>query len=164
MQKYVVVKFLEPMIEGDEFMATDYWPLHITLVANFTIPFDSTELYDMLARTFKKQPAISVVAGKDELFGANQDIRVTTIEMTPELIDLHSDIVDLLRSNSATFDEPRYVEDGYRAHATVQTKARLHEGDAVQIDELTIVDMFPDNDIQKRRVLKTIKLAGKVVD
>ncbi len=36
MQKYVLVKFLEEMSEGDEFIADNYWPLHVTLVANFS--------------------------------------------------------------------------------------------------------------------------------
>lgn len=157
-QKYVLVKFLEDMDEGAEFIADNYWPLHITLVANFTIPFSAEKLYEILASTLKDQQAIRVTAGEDELFGANKDIRVTAMKMTPELVRLHKNLVSLLQKEGAIYDEPKYLSDGYRAHATVQTKKRLDAGDEALIDEVTIVDMFPDHDIRKRKVLKTIRL------
>lgn len=41
MQKYVLVKLLEKIEEGAEFLARD-WPLHVTLVANFSVEWEST--------------------------------------------------------------------------------------------------------------------------
>ena len=82
------------------------------------------------------------------------------MDMTPELMNLHKQIIKTLRDAGAIFDEPQFNEDGYRAHATVQKAHRLNEGDSVLIDEVTIVDMFPNQDITRRKILKTIKLAG----
>ncbi len=157
MQKYVLVKFLEPVHEGDEFIADNYWPLHITLVANFTVPYDAQELADVIGDKLRDQKALELVAGADEYFGANRDIQVTAMVMTPDMLELHKKLVGILETEGAAFDEPKYMKDGYRAHATVQKKARLHTGDSVAIDEITIVDMFPDSDIHKRRVLQTIR-------
>lgn len=158
MQKYVLVKFLESMSEGEEFIANNNWPLHITLVANFAVPFDAQNLLMILTEQLKEQKAIPIIAGKDEFFGQHKDIQVTTMKMTPGLLSLHEALVALLKSHGAEFDEPKYMNKGYRAHATIQTGARLNENDNVLLDEVTIVDMFPDNDITKRRVLQTVKL------
>ena len=108
---------------------------------------------------FQKQQSVQVIAGQDELFGINQNVKVTTINMTPKLMKLHKDLLSVLDKQGAIYDEPQYLNDGYRAHATVQKSKRLNIGTKVYIDEITIVDMYPDGDIRKRRVLKTIKLA-----
>lgn len=79
--------------------------------------------------------------------------------MTPGLRSFHNDVIALLNGVGTIFDEPQYLEDGYRAHATVQSEAnRLHKGDTVTIDELTIVDMFPRDDISRRKTMRTFKL------
>lgn len=157
MQKYVLVKFLEDITEGTEFLASK-WPLHVTLASNFAVDWEGVDLSNKLAELLTKQEPVKTVAGDDEYFGPSRQIRVTTLEMTPELRSMHDSIVSLLESVGAVFDEPRYIKEGYRAHATVQLNARLRKGDAVTIDELTLVDMFPHDDIDQRKVLKTIKL------
>jgi hypothetical protein len=66
----------------------------------------------------------------------------------------------LLKRDGVVFDEPQYQEEGYRAHATMQAN-RLHKGDSVVIDELTVVDMFPNDDINYRRTMRTFKLRSR---
>ncbi len=160
MQKYCLVKLLEPLKEGDEFTAINYWPLHTTLASNFIVDWESTDLFNKLASVLSDIKPVSVSAGDDEFFGGERKIQVTVMDMTPELMNLHKQIIKTLRDAGAIFDEPQFNEDGYRAHATVQKAHRLNEGDSVLIDEVTIVDMFPNQDITRRKILKTIKLAG----
>jgi hypothetical protein len=78
--------------------------------------------------------------------------------MTPELWLLHMHLITLLKNVGATFDEPQYQEEGYRAHVTVQQDKRLRKGDAIAINDLTVVDMFPHNDISRRKTMRTFKL------
>jgi len=160
MQKYVIVQFLEDVHEGDEFTAGN-WPQHVTIAANFVVDWEGERVLEKLSALLATRRPIVTTAGDDEYFGPQQQVHVTVLDVNPELTSLHSDIINLLRSVGATFDEPQYLEAGYRAHSTVQKHARLHKGDAMRIQALTVVDMFPHNDIRQRRILETIKLGGK---
>src|SRR6266852_980706 len=144
MQKYVLVSLLEKMDEGTEFPATN-WPLHVTLASNFVVDWERTNLLEKLSALLAGRKPIVTTAGDDEHFGPQKQVHVTLLEMSDELKSLHNDIIALLKSVGAVFDEPQYLEDGYRAHATVQRHVRLHKGDTVHINALTIVDMFPHN-------------------
>ncbi|HEX8389927.1 MAG TPA: 2'-5' RNA ligase family protein [Candidatus Saccharimonadales bacterium] len=159
MQKYVLVKLLEKLDEGTIFLASE-WPLHVTLVANFVVDWEATNLYEKLSSLLERHSSIQVTAGDDEYFGPDQSIRVTVLNMNNELKSFHNNLVSVLKNANAVFDEPRFLEEGYRAHATVQRELRLNKSDLVTIDELTIVDMFPEGDINKRKVLQTIKLSA----
>lgn len=155
-QKYVLVTFLEDIQEGGEFSSSG-WPLHITIASNFTIKCGVSELVEKLCSVIKERRPIKVTAGNDEFFGTQKQTRVTVLNMNKELKSLHHDLVTLLKSVGAVFDEPAYIEVGFRAHVTVQRDVRLQEGDAVIIDNLSLVDMFPENDPSQRKVLRTIK-------
>ena len=163
MQKYCLVKLLEPLNEGDEFTAINYWPLHITLASNFVVDWENTNLFNKLSDLLADTKPVSVVAGGDEFFGGERKIQVTVMDMTSELMTLHKQIIKTLKDAGAVFDEPQFNDDGYRAHATVQKAYRLSKGDKVLIDEVTIVDMFPNQDITRRKILETIKLAGSQI-
>lgn len=156
MQKYVIIKLLEPKKEGVQFAASD-WPLHVTLVPRFVINLEGTGLLEKMATLLRSHKPVEVVAETDELFGEFKNIKVTLLEKTPELTKLHSTIIDLLKSMGAIFDEPNFIEEGFRPHVTVQSKRRVQPGDLVKIDELSLIDMFPGGDINQRKVLKTIK-------
>lgn len=158
MQKYVIVKFLEPIADGTEFDAK-HWPLHVTLASNFIIDRKAADLFENLAELASNEKPVTTTASEDDYFGPQKQVHVTTLTMTPELSSLHNHIIALLKNLGATFDEPHYQEEDYRAHATVQAEKRLHKGDAVNIDEFTVVDMFPHNDISRRKTMKTFRLA-----
>lgn len=157
MQKYVIATFLEPIIDGTEFDAK-HWPLHVTLASNFVIDRKATGLFEKLSELGTNEQVIATTAGEDDYFGLHKQVHVTTLVMTPELRALHNNIIALLKNLGATFDEPQYQEKGYRAHVTVQADKRLHKGDAVSISNLTVVDMFPGNDIRRRRIMQTFRL------
>lgn len=158
-QKYVLVTFLEAIQEGAEFPSSS-WPLHVTIASNFTIKCTVPELLEKLKVVAIQQKPIRITAGDDEFFGPQKQTRVTILNMNEELKVLHNKVVALLKSVGAIFDEPAYIETGFRAHATVQRNARLQEGDTARIDKISLVDMFPGNDPYQRKVLKTIKFPG----
>lgn len=156
-QKYVIVKFLEPVADGTEFDAKQ-WPLHVTLASNFVVDRKAVGLFDKLVELASNESHVTTTASDDDYFGPQKQVQVTTLTMTSELQTLHNHIIALLKSLGATFDEPQYQEAGYRADATVQSDKRLYKGDTVVIDELTMVDMFPGDDISRRRTMQTFKL------
>jgi 2'-5' RNA ligase len=159
-QKWTFITLLEPVAEGTEFFWKN-WPLHVTLADVFAVDWENTNLLEKLTMLLASRKPIQTVAGDDTYFGPTQDpVRVTILSKTAELQSLHNDIISLLKGAHAVFNTPQYVGEGYLPHCTVQKRARLHKGDAVQIDSLTIVDMFPGGDGYQRKLFKTVKFSG----
>ena len=156
-QKYVLVHFLQPTPDGTHFAAKN-WPLHITLASNFQIRRKETGLIEKLQQFAAEQKSLSITAGSDAHFGPTGQVLVTTFDMTPELNKFHNDLVQLLRANGAIFDTPEYIESGYRPHATVRSDVRFNRGDIAMVDSFALVDMFPDEDPDFRRVIQSFTL------
>ena len=64
---------------------------------------------------------------------------------------------DMILSYQYEFDTPQYIGEGYKPHATKQINSQLISGEKFHIDNMTLVDMFPDNDIQRREIIKTFQ-------
>lgn len=158
MQKYVLVKLLEEVSEGTEFSMQD-WPMHVTISPRFAVDWKATNLYHNLSELLAAQQPITTTAGQDEYFGANGQVHVTLLAMTPALQALHNQVLQVLSQAGAVFDEIQYTGKNYRAHVTVQKRGRVHKGDEVTINNLTIVDMFPGQDIKQRKILRTINFS-----
>jgi len=156
-QKYVLVTVIEDFKDGAEFPSSS-WPLHITIASNFTIKCSVSELLELLETTLSQSKPFELVAGKDEYFGPQKQTRVTLLHMNNAVKLLHGNVVSTLKSIGAIFDEPAYVRGGFRAHATVQAKIRLHEGDTVAVNGVSLVDMFPNSNPDQRKIIKTLEL------
>lgn len=131
------------------------WPLHVTLSPRFAVDIKQPDLVTDLKNLLAKKKPIETIVKNDERFGQDNHILVSLLELTPELFELHNEVLDLLESYGAVFDEPGYSRTGYKPHVTVQKNGRVYKGDSITIDSLTLVDMFPDQDIKLRKVLET---------
>ncbi len=153
-QKYCLVHFIRlEQIETD-FNMSD-WPLHITFVDVFAIERSRVEFDSKLQDLLKNERDFDVIAGKDSVLGTT---KVTLIEKSEQLINLHNKIVGFIQSNGGILNNPEFNLKNYIPHSTVQKDDRLDEGQTVHIDHLSLVDMFPSGDWQERRVLATFKL------
>lgn len=157
MQKYLFVKFLETPPKSGVFDMKN-WPLHVTIVRNFSYTGNISALTSLVEHIARDLKPISTTADKEALFGPEENILVTLLMMTDELRAMHQLLYDKLIERGAVFDEPQYCGAGFRAHATVQESGKLNKGDSVMIDELTLIDMFPDQDITQRKILSTVTL------
>jgi hypothetical protein len=99
--------------------------------------------------------AVKVAAVADSLLGTTS---VVLFEKTVPLQQLHDDIVCLLEQNLATFNNPEFTKDGFLPHSTVQGSDRVRIGDVINIDSISLIDMFPNDDWQQRKVLATFNL------
>lgn len=88
MQKYVLVSLLEKLDEGTEFPATS-WPLHVTLVSNFIVDWESTNLFEKLSALLANRQPFETTVGDDEYFGPQKQVHVALLNMNPELKSLH---------------------------------------------------------------------------
>lgn len=160
MQKYVLIHILEPIANNTQFSMYD-WPLHVTLSPRFAVDIKQKGFNANLNNLITKQNPVKTIVKKDAKFGKDSQVHVSLLDLTPQLFELHNELLDLLESYGAVFDEPKYSRSGYKPHVTVQKAGRVFEGDTITIDSLTLVDMFPECDIKQRKVLKTYRFRNE---
>lgn len=161
MSRFVVVLPLVSLQPGDRFAVED-WPLHITLVPNFSADASVETFIADLAAASRSHASFTVSAGQDELFGPLANIPVTIIDDSPTLTVLHRALVATFRAHGASFDTPAFVDDGYRAHVTITKHARAVGGEDFRLRQLAFVDMEPEPSTDYRAVIATFLLAGPV--
>jgi 2'-5' RNA ligase len=153
-QKYVVVHFIDSASVPAEFSARA-WPLHITLLANFTIGPELSRLQNQLAQYAASSKSIDLVADGEAQFGEQKNVAVSLIRPDQPIVTMHKKLLAITSEFGAVYDEPTFTNDGYRPHATIQSTARLHDGQIIRMDNFTLVDMFPHDDIGRRAVMQT---------
>lgn len=155
-QKYVIVHFIDIKATPVNFTASE-WPLHITLLANFQVT-DIDSFKHELAELSKQYTAFTVRANGEALFGPQQNVKVSLIEPSDAILALHNELLSMAIRRKAILDEPGFAGTGYRPHATIQAKHRLQDQEVVKIDSLSLVDMYPGEDFQRRQVIETYQL------
>jgi hypothetical protein len=180
MRNLIAVAFVEPVTEGLEFPRDD-WPLHITLVKFDVVephreagtpagttwdaaaePAPEPRGGDPLAGTIATLMAEPVAAalgsqvmvGGEAGFGRAGSIPVNLIEPSAELQSLHNALVRIVLELPGRIPAPAYTLEGYRPHVSHHGDKRLHQGDAVVLDRIALVDMAPDGGHATRRILK----------
>ncbi len=157
-QKYVIVHFVNLPTVPEEFPMSE-WPLHVTLLANFRIEQLDT-FKDKLMDYTRQCKAFDITTNCEALFGPDQSVAVSLIQPDEKITMLHTVLLSLATSLGAEFDEPAFTGDGFRPHATIQHKSRLQDKQTIRLDSLTLIDMYPNADIKKRRVIETYLLGG----
>ena len=156
-QKYTIVQFFDDIDEGYEY-ASDSWPLHSTIVDTFAIDWSVNEMIERLKNILENHAIANSEAEDDRFFGENGQVQVVLLNRSNSLVELHQDVLSTLEEGGLKLNDPQFARDGFLPHATVQKHARLNKGDRVQFTALSIIDMFPDEDPYKRKVLKTIQI------
>jgi 2'-5' RNA ligase len=158
-QKYVIVHFVDKVSVPDEFPSSD-WPLHVTLLANFTIDQPLEQLVTELSTYAKLTKPFVIIADGEARFGPDENVAVSLIQPSESIAEIHHQLSDISTGLGAVYDEPRFMGDGYRPHATIQVSARISNGQAVTVDNFTLVGMYPHEDIKRRKIIKTFSLGG----
>ncbi|MFO0971213.1 MAG: 2'-5' RNA ligase family protein [Candidatus Saccharimonadales bacterium] len=156
-QKYCLVSFIDPIEVNTEF-SVEGWPLHVTLADVFSIERNSLDIQAKLKELLEKQPALKTFANKETVLGTT---KVTLLDNTTSLRKLHTALIDLLETNGAQFNVPEFTREGFLPHCTTQKTARLNIKDEILIDNLALIDMFPNGDWQQRKVLTAFKLKAR---
>ncbi len=154
-QKYVVAHFFDDLDNGYNFSAKA-WPLHITLLPLFVLNGSITELENKLGiHCAQLHPVKTSVIGH-EMFGPDRNIPVSLMDPTPEVTALHNKLVDIIKGD-VIFDHPQFIGLGFRPHVSDTPAGRLNENEVQSIDSLTLVDMYPQEDIDRREILRTYR-------
>jgi 2'-5' RNA ligase len=158
-QKYVLVHFVDVPSAPLEFPMSE-WPLHVTLLANFqTNQLDTVR--ERLNKLVSDAEPFTITADGEAFFGPSQSVHVSLIRPDKNIKALHEKLLELTTELGAIFDEPMYNAAGYRPHATIQRKSRLNDGQAITLDSITLVDMFPNQDIKQRKIIETYSLGTR---
>jgi hypothetical protein len=131
------------------------WPLHVTLSDVFAINHSETYIEDKLRRLLINMSCVDTRATDNVTLGSTD---VTLLDRNEDLVILHTNLVDLLLANGALFNTPEFIKEGFLPHCTLQKSRKLNIGDEVQINSLSLIDMFPDKNWQLRKVTCTFKL------
>ena len=156
-QKWCIPAFFDELEDGFEFAMTDY-PLHMTIAGVFDFDKKGIEIAELINGLLAHSQSFEVVAGDDVYWGINKDIQVVLMEKSEQLASLVKKIYNFLISNGVEFYQPEYEGKYNISHSTVQKTDRLQKGETVIINKLSLVDMFPDSNGYRRRIVKTIYL------
>lgn len=157
-QKYCLVQLLAPMSTGDEFHSKD-WPLHCTIAGVFALNLTDTarqSFIDMVAR----HTAFESKATAIDWFGPQKTVKVRHVAMTDELYSLHDEVVSFIEQNGGVFNEPLYLREYFAPHITMRAD-EPEAGQIVSIYQLVLIDMFPDGDHTRRRIIAQMPLAKR---
>ena len=153
-QKYTIISPIDSIREGQIFNSNN-WPLHTTLADTFAIDPVDNGLFTQL-RSIAKNRKVLITGYTDSYFGKQNETRVMLLKPSKELLSLHYDIIDLLINKGAVFNDIQYTKAGFIAHVTQQAHRTMQVDDTVQLSSIALIDMFPDNNPSKRRVIKLI--------
>ncbi len=131
------------------------WPLHVTLADVFAVDRNATGIDAKLEEMLLSRSSVTVKVLREADLGTTG---VVLVEKSNRIIKLHKSIIDLLQANGAMFNSPEFTRGGFLPHSTVQNSGRLYMGDRLNIDSVTLIDMFPNEDWRQRKVLNTFKL------
>ncbi len=156
-QKYALVQFLEPVKAGSIFSMSD-WPPHVTIADVFAADINH-KLIDDLKTALATEKSFEVEAGNESKLGDKKNsVHVVLINNTYELQALHNNLVDFLKLHGALFNSPKFTNNGFLPHCTYKNKPYLKQGDLIKITELSLIDLFVDEDWRMRKVLENFKL------
>jgi 2'-5' RNA ligase len=154
-QKYVIAHLVTDLPDGYEYSMAD-WPLHVTLADVFAIDGDPNDLLVDLSKQLSAHSTVKSEVVGEEWFGEDRSVYVKLLNKTDELQQLHETILAVLQRHNVKFNSPEYTKEGFRPHSTVQKNGRLELNDVVMFDSVTLIDMFPDENPTRRRILGTV--------
>jgi 2'-5' RNA ligase len=156
--KYVIVHMIETGAYPDQF-PFHRWPLHLTLLANFTLPVDVDLLIKRLEVLAARVRPLDIRLGAEAMFGAAGNVVVRLAEVSPGLQELHLSLIAVGSELGLTYDGVQFMGAAFRPHVTMRGR-RVPRGYAFKLANMSLVDLAPDDNPRRRRVIKTIEFSA----
>jgi hypothetical protein len=158
-QKYTVVCFFEPQDKFSKFAASD-WPLHVTILDTFKTAWGLSALSKELGDVVREITPLNTLPTEKALLGETKHISVKLLKLAGPMSALHDKLMTLVDKGDLVFNSPEFVGDGFLPHATDQGDDKVDVGQEYQLNSISLVDMFPDEDYLQRRVVDTYDFKG----
>lgn len=159
-QKWCVIALLEDTYEGYEFHKGE-WLLHITLAGVHAVGWHSEQLQEDFSKLIQSFAAFTVTSLEQGHLGPKSaPTKVVFIEKSDELMSLHEKIISYLEEHGADFNNPEWTREGYIPHSTVKRHdMKLETNTAYTIRNLALVDMFPNENGDRRKIYRIFTLS-----
>ena len=120
----------------------DEWPLHLTLVSNFTLMHAIGDLKRVVKVVADSGRPVSVRGGAEAMFGPHANIPVRLVE-SDDAVSIHQKLLTAL-DGLIDLVEPDYAGNGFRPHVTARGADQLGSGESRTLDSLSLVAMTMD--------------------
>lgn len=157
MPRYGIATILEDCPVGYEFTGKNI-PLHLTHVDSFVVNGDIDSVKAKLQQQLEDFPRFEVKVLKDEMYGPEKDIPVTTLELNSSLKSLHGIIMSLLDKEGATLKNPHFHNDGFKPHISMYGSRRVSTDKPVPVKNLSIASKISEGEDAIYRILAVITL------
>lgn len=134
------------------------WPLHVTVVSNFTTSLPAHAIGHLLAPVIEDSGTITASVGSETLFGRNFNVRVNLVDENPGIRRLHERMLDALDNTDGVYHDPGFLHAGFRPHVTATKLGRVSPGDSLVLRQVALVDMAPAAGSSHRLVVWTAPL------
>lgn len=156
--RFAIVAFLDDVALETEFDAGEL-PLHVTLLGPSETEADLGQVEAAVDAALAQFAPFEVEGGDEELFGPRRDVEVTLVEHDGDLAAAHLELLAQLRQlDGVRVANPEYVGRGYRPHVTATADERIERGERFELDAIAILDLAPDGDRARRRVVAQFPL------
>ncbi|QDP96401.1 2'-5' RNA ligase family protein [Microlunatus elymi] len=141
MAELVIIAPLSPMKIGDEFEQGGV-PLHLTALPTIRVPPNQLQpVLVAIGEVAMSNGPVEVQAVGYEQFGDAQDVSVTIIDPSPQLRQLHLELLEAARMAGARPRRYDYNADGYRPHISHTHDAQaVRPGESVTLTALAVLD------------------------
>lgn len=134
----LIVSFVESREIGERFSD---WPMHVTIWAWFRSDVTNNTLAESLYKATKNIASFEATVGPEDKFGGGK-VLVNVIEQSDSFQKLYTKVESVLGSFFVEHLSHKYPM--YRPHVTVQKHERLHEGDTLSVEKISIVEQKGD--------------------
>jgi len=114
-------------------------PLHMTALHWFSLDCDRIDIIHATESALKDLKQIDTVATHDDLFGPEHDIPVIRLKRTPDLLQLHTSLMQSMKELGAKFDERWIGAENWNPHVTHKSNRRLHTNDKLLINDIDLI-------------------------
>jgi len=163
MEKYVIVSFINSSEIPNTFPSSE-WPLHLTLLRNFTIKSPLENLLEELDKCSKNIKAFNMLVENESVFGSNKNIPVSVLQVNKNVTELHADLVTIADKLGAVYDDPQFVGEGYKPHVTVQGENKLNVGQNILVDNIALASFVKRPEGKMVKIIRTFYSKGDSVD
>jgi hypothetical protein len=154
-QKYCLISLLEA-VEVSTVFSWKEWVLHVTFAGVHFAEWND-KMLDEFESLVNQVDKFEVATLNIDKIG-DSDIDVVFVEKSNNILNLHNVVIDFLEKHNAVFNNPEWNRDGYIPHSTIQKHANVDENETIQIDNIALIDMFPDGDGYMRKIIKVFEL------
>lgn len=161
MLRFAVVAFLDEVALEAEF-DVDALPLHLTLLGAASTDADLDQVVSAVEAAYAPGGVIEAVGGDDDLVGADER-EATIVVDDGRLTDAHLELVVALRDLGVRVDDPTLVGRRYRPFVAVvddpdDRAGRIDRGERLELRAVAVLDLAPDGDRSRVRVVEQFPL------